>query len=156
MPIPDEGEWFCKPQINLRGMGCGARRIKQSDEVPPGYIWMPFFQGIHLSVDYTRKEGVWLPRLIIQGIYRGGHPVIWSRVKIDPPVLPLIFNEIDVPDLNVEYIDSNVIEAHLRRNPDFEGIDTDIVIPVWQDTFHEKYENGKGWLGRTRIGFVYI
>lgn len=138
-------------------MGCGAKKVSHPDEVPPGHIWMPYFEGIHLSIDYERINECWHPRLIVQGVYEEGRPVLWRRLtEVDVPTLPTVFDSIDTNDLNVEYVGGNVIEAHLRRNPDFENTNAEIAIPIWGDMIHRESENGDGWLPYDRLGFVYL
>jgi hypothetical protein len=49
--------------------------------------------------------------------------------------------------MNIELIDNNIVEVHLRYNDDFQGHDADEVIPIWKEDF---YDSPCG----DRIGFL--
>ncbi len=63
--VPSKFPVFSKPIYNLRGMGVGSRIISNLDELEhhclPGHMWMPLFEGEHVSSDVAviNGEPVW-------------------------------------------------------------------------------------------------
>jgi hypothetical protein len=52
---------FSKPIFNMKGMGMGSRIIGSAEEYErahtPGHMWMPLFEGDHVSTDVAIAEG---------------------------------------------------------------------------------------------------
>jgi hypothetical protein len=52
---------FSKPIYNMRGMGTGSRVLHDEAEylanLQPGYLWMPLFEGRHVSTDVALERG---------------------------------------------------------------------------------------------------
>jgi hypothetical protein len=52
---------FSKPVFNLRGMGTGSRIMRTLRDYKshqrPGHIWMPLFEGEHVSTDFAVVDG---------------------------------------------------------------------------------------------------
>ena len=163
---PRPGIWFVKPIINLNGMGVDAHAQLYDGgpvfPIRPGCFWMPHFIGRHLSLDLERATSGWHFGLTVECIYRNNRPCEWRRIT-DVPQLPdaLAIDRIDVPCLNIELIGDHVIEAHLRRNHDFDAMpDASSVFPVWDgepapaDMVTDP-EDADGFLVPMRLGFVY-
>jgi len=135
VPVPEPAEYIVRPISNLRGMGLGAQiqyLEVSTDHLPAGYFWCELFQGRHISVDYECGNAV----LAVEGFREAGAPLYrfnrWERVSDLYPV-PLTLSVLrKFPYLNIEFIDSKVIEVHLRPNPDFKYGNMR-AIPVWED-----------------------
>ena len=82
-------------------------------------------------------------------------------------VLPWFFNSLGwnwtLPHINVESIDSKIIEIHLRQSPDPYG-DHTVLIPLWEGddpkpyaksefTYIPAFDNCDGQLPKARLGF---
>ena len=136
VPVPAPGKYIVRPIINLLGMGRGAEVVELemcTMSIPDGYFWCEVFSGRHLSVDYVST----LQGLTVEGFRKPEDPLWrWSKWAKAGDVIPL-------PDMlnpllarhthfNVEYIGGKVIEIHLRHNPDWAGIDSREIIPVFK------------------------
>lgn len=132
--VPHAGLYIVRPITNLEGMGVGAE-IKWINEdtyhlVPAGYFWCEVFEGRHLSVDYVFGDQV----LCVEGIRDKHDPLYkwqeWKKVDDHIP-LPEVLASLPYKNINCEFVGGNLIEAHLRPNPDFQE-DHDVVYPVWE------------------------
>lgn len=62
---PPQYPVFCKPVINLSGMGMGIHVLRNHEDLREfclsGHFWMPLFEGDHVSTDIAlvRGEPVW-------------------------------------------------------------------------------------------------
>ena len=169
--VPEEKEYFIKPIYNLSGMGVGARKVKLNpscDLTIPGYFWCEYFEGKHLSIDYQwhyNKPPYWRPIRCHQGISLSPQRFEkWIRCETSFE-LPHFFVELsDVGIINVEIIDGNIIEVHLRPSPD---PDYDEIVPVFADDFTilsdprysdytwiESFDDADGELSPPRQGFL--
>ena len=139
--IPYSGRWIIRPISNLDGMGIGAvlDDFAEGDYVPPGYFYSEVFTGPHVTIDYKCSGDRWpfslYPRWVQGATFRGYNTpedlirfTRWTRIDY-PFDLPVMFNTITAPEINVELINGKIIEVHLRTNPD--PIDYDDIIPVW-------------------------
>lgn len=165
-----DGEYIIRPIYNLCGMSVGAsiKYIETGDftQVPPGYFWCEYFYGNQYSVTYEYKDG-WVPINCWQAHKEKNNLsrfTKWSR-DFHYPALPEFFDELkDVELINVEFIEDNPIEVHLRPSPD---PNYNILIPVWEDekktldsyvelgyTFIESFDDADGFLEIPRIGFM--
>jgi len=147
------GEYIIRPCVNFLMMGKGARvdsisPDKKYFDVPAGYFWCERFQGRHFSFDYYKGDQV----LSVEG-FRDDPDRLdrfsrWDRIDLDfdiPDILLPLTKKYDW--LNLECIDDNIIEVHLRFNDDFEGHSAKTIIPVWEEEFKEsKYGD--------RVGFI--
>ena len=156
--VPKPDFYIIRPAINFLGMGRFAEIIwieKDTEHFHPSNFWCEVFKGEHLSVDYHYQE----PKLVVKGTKDDGDPLYkWQKwEKIDrkigfPPILSNLKGNYDW--INCEFIDGNLIEVHVRQNPDFRYGNT-VAIPVWEDDDQENtsdlsYINDSGYL---RKGF---
>lgn len=176
--IPETNTYVIRPIYNLAGMGAGAsvQKLAKGDytAVPPGYFWCEYFKGQHYSVNYewksdTIKGGNWEPLDCWEGTnmpINVSKFIEWKRSNYKPKLTHHFKSLGDkVTHLNVEFIDDNPIEVHLRLSPD---PDYDHIIPVWSSDigkkkehmelhgfdFIEAYDNANGYIDDPRIGFL--
>lgn len=138
--VPKPDFYIVRPAINFLGMGRFAEIVwieKSTDHFHPSNFWCEVFRGEHLSVDFHYQEA----KLVVRGIKDDKDPLYkWKKwEKIDkqvnfPPILENLKGNYDW--INCEFIDSNLIEVHVRQNPDFR-YDNEVAIPVWDDNFCE-------------------
>ena len=168
---PDKSGWYIvRPIMNISGMGVGAKRKYICSGVfsivPPGYFWCEWFEGLQYSVTFERNNG-WKQ----VSCYRAErNPENLSKfkkwTKYEHKIFKLnpIFDEISAPRINVEFIDDNPIEVHLRDTPDPLY---DEIIPIWKgdekliDKYQKmgynyiiNYDDADGFLKPPRLGFV--
>lgn len=133
--------YIVRPCVNIPGMGRGAsiQWIEQdTTDLPPGYFWCELFKGRHISVDYKDGQQV----LTVEGFREWNNDELWrfsAWKKIDEIIpLPSIFSSLTkkYDCINIEYIDGNPIEIHLRHNPDF-IYGNSIAFPVWNDRMYD-------------------
>ena len=141
--IPETGFYIVRPIYNLDGMSRGAQRkfLNAGDfSTPPGYFWCEYFDGHHYSVDFKRTSTTdWECDLVVRGIKVNEYKfVTWTKIKdyskdqfTLPDFIKSTYINPAISYINVEYIDSKIIEIHLRRNPDFIGHDFDRLDVVW-------------------------
>jgi hypothetical protein len=171
--VPDRpGLWFTKPIRNPAGMGVGARLDVYvggpspcwAYGVQPGCMWMPVFRGEHLSADFQRgRRGAWRQQLTVRCEYDAvrARPARW-RVEDVPLPVPDVLRDVDSEWLNVEFIGGSVIEAHGRRNTDFDRAPPGARVAhvVWADQLTPPqlvpdFDDAEGQLAVARLGFVY-
>jgi hypothetical protein len=142
--------YIVRPISNYRGMGLGSsiRLItKGEDIIPDGYFWCEVFQGRHFSFDYHYGQQC----LAVEGIKdssRTDRFAAWRKVdyKFDlPDFLRCIAKK--HPEFNCEMIGNQIIEVHLRYNPDFVGHDSNEIIPIWRENFLDRPD-------ADRVGFL--
>jgi len=169
---PDPGLWFTKPARNPSGMGVGAYRNIYVGGISPGWVhdfdedcmWMPMFTGEHFSVDFRRcRGGIWRQALTVRCDYDVlvSRPAQWCKKNVEFPV-PATLRGVDAEWLNVEFIGGSVIEAHARRNTDFDNAPPDAMVAqvVWGDqrrpaALVPDFDDADGQLAIPRVGFVY-
>jgi hypothetical protein len=169
---PDaSGYYVVRPIMNLSGMSLEAKKfyIEKGDvsKVPPGYFWVEWFDGPQHSVSYQFKDNAWFPTLSYRAdrdeedLYKFKKWTCTSWAA----ALPKIFTNLqDVGVINVEFVDSNIIEVHLRNTPDPQYNE---LIPIWKSdvqvvdkytklgyNYIENYDNADGFLNNPRIGFM--
>jgi len=167
VPVPYSGKYVVRPVINLLGMGAGAsiQHLKSGPaQIPSGYFWCELFGGPHYTADYVRTETGWQQTRVMQG-FRNSDSLTefskWVKVYDKQLDLPEIFQDLhDVEHINVEYVGSHIIEAHLRPNSD---PDCSELVPVWQNNpvrspseYHywiPAYDDAGGQLNNPRTGF---
>lgn len=136
VPKPD---WYIvRPCVNMLGLGLGAQRVWIDDDttnLPVGHFWCEWFEGRHLSIDYTNG----IQTLCVEGFKSNNTFTQWAEWKKtdDAVQLPAILEELSSKhqQINCEFIGGSLIEVHFRRNEDFDGA-INHFIPVWsgQDT----------------------
>lgn len=132
--VPSPDYYIVRPCVNLLGVGLGAEKVwleDNTDHLPLGYFWCEWFEGRHLSVDYNRG----LQKLCVEGFKAESTLTQWKEWKRvqDHIQRPAILNDLfpKYKWINCEFIDGNLIEVHLRHNPDFEN-NIEHFIPVWE------------------------
>lgn len=134
--VPKPDFYIVRPCINFLGMGRYARIewIEDSTEqLYPSDFWCEVFSGEHLSVDFYHQEA----KLVVLGTRNSDDPLYkwkkWEKInkKVNfPPILSNLRGEYDW--INCEFVGGNLIEVHIRQNPDFR-YDNDVAIPIWEE-----------------------
>lgn len=132
--VPTPGYYCVRPCVNMLGLGLGATKYWIEDEthtLTVGHFWCEWFEGRHLSVDYTNGSCT----LVVEGFKSPNTFTKWDRwIKQDeqidlPHILKPFANKYE--HINCEFIGGKLIEVHLRANPDFAEDITEF-IPVWE------------------------
>ena len=182
-------EYIARPIMNLEGMGVGAETVEmdpyECTTIPPGHFWCEKFEGRHFTYDFIWEEE-WegplrTPRYVKgwrqlncwEGIKETGDERLWrwsKWVKRNRFIkLPDWFDELkDVIGINVECIDDNIIEVHLRFNPNPIDKYKELIV-CWKDSgyykktyanhgyeYIESYEDASGQLSIPRLGFLAL
>jgi hypothetical protein len=169
---PNKSGWYIsRPVMNIRGMGLRSKRIyiQKGDVsvVGPGDFWCEWFDGHQYSVDFQNDHGIWKSISVYKAernIENLSSFIKWERCNKDF-YLPSIFNDLlDLNVINVEFINNNPIEVHLRSSFDPKE---DILIPIWEGQektidiyrqlgykFIDSKDNCDGFLDIPRIGFM--
>jgi len=157
VPVPEEGEYIVRPIVNIGGMSAKAEirylTLEDSVTLPPGYFWCEIFKGTHLSIDvvdgklsygavgHKREDGITFDRWEILDA---------NQVKA---ILPQMFQVQKIGKMlkyshkyvNFEMIGGNVIEVHLRKNPNPIDQYKELKV-VWQgDDIDMKKYKSEGW-----------
>lgn len=127
---------FSKPIYNMRGMGAGTRVLRSLKEYKhlqrPGHMWMPLFDGEHVSSDAAVVDGEvkWWRHVTGQAL-DGGMFDYWTVLAGTRPEIERYCGDWVrrhlagyTGMLNVETIGARIIEAHLRFSdqwPDLYG-----------------------------------
>lgn len=144
MNVPFSGLYIVRPCVNFQGMGRSAQIIQIesfTDHLNTGDFWCEVFHGSHLSVDYHFQE----PVLTVRG-YRNSKNSLskwnsWIRVNEHIEFPSILKNlTLNYEWINCEFIDSKLIEVHVRRNEDFR-FNNRIAIPVWRNDEFRTYSN---------------
>lgn len=159
MAVPKPGWYIVRPITNIRMMSRGAKKLwltpEDTDMVPDGSFWAEWFDGRHTSVDFHYG----IQTLAVEG-FRDNERLDrfsrWERIK-DRYNFPEVLGELWrlTPWVNVEYVDSKIIEVHLRWNDDFSNHNSDTIYPVWCDESTPQ-PPGTRWYdspGGDRLGF---
>lgn len=156
--VPEPGEYIVRPVMNLYGMGAGAsiQYLGPESKIPPGFFWCEVFQGDHFSVDYEYGHQVFCAKGYKQGLTF----LRWAKVRKTIPIPKDLPHLVYPQEVNIEYIGDKVIEVHFRLNPDFCGVEGDILDPIWEgdeipENFKPDYDDGGGY-ARPRVGFKII
>ena len=153
VPVPVPGDYIVKPITNIMGMGTGTyfKHIhKSTDDLPPGTFWMEVFRGEHLSVDVIKGK----VELIYQGITRSTTRFSrWTKIDKElriPQFIIDLSNKYGV--VNLECINGNIIEMHIRSNPDWVKYKAKELIPVWnpKEIDYNRFVEDRD---RERLGF---
>jgi hypothetical protein len=171
---PNKSGWYIvRPIMNLSGMGVGAKKkyisAGEISVVYPGNFWCEWFEGSQYSVCFEwdkkwKQKSCWRAERDTNNLSKFKK---WIRYDHKIFNLPDMFNELhenNITSINVEFIDDNIIEVHLRNSPD---PDYDEIIPIWEgeeiliDKYEKigysyiiNYENADGLLKKPRLGFA--
>lgn len=157
---------FSKPIYNMRGMGAGSRILRSLKEykhaLRPGHMWMPLFEGDHISSDIAVVNGdpVWWRHSTGLALGDG----VFDYWTIDAAHNPSIETGCGewvrkhfagyTGMLNIETIGGRIIEAHLR----FADQWPDLYGEGWVEALVELYAE-KRWSfddSRRRNGYSVV
>lgn len=167
IPVPHPGLYVVRPIYNLAGMGVGAtvRHLEPKDiyDIPPGYFWVEYFEGIHYSFDYVKEDNIFKQLNCYVGTNtRDNLSLFTSWIRANNKFeLPSSLQALDVERLNIEVIGDKIIEVHLRNGFDHMMMYKEI-LPVFKGdstikegyTYVEGPADGYGYLDRPRIGYL--
>lgn len=144
--VPKPDEYIVRPCVNILGMGLGAQFIFIKDDtehLPYGHFWCEVFKGRHLSIDYKDGKQILAVEGFKDNVYNITRFSKWKKVDDIIPI-PSIFYYLTkkYEYINIEFLDGNPIEIHLRHNPDFRHGNL-VAIPVWNDQEINPPENFK-------------
>lgn len=133
--IPYSGMWIVRPIINLEGMGLDAsiQHMEAGTRIPQGTFYSEVFTGRHITIDYVREGNVWTQTDTFEGFNTPDNLIQfsrWTRVSY-PYHLPMLLRSVEAKHINIETIGGNIIEVHLRRNPD--PVMYDDFWPIWSE-----------------------
>lgn len=153
---PPEFPVFSKPIMNMRGMGMGSKVLKNHSEYKrlrrPGHMWMKLLQGDHVSTDVAVVNGdpVWWCHARGIELPKGMFDYWIVEADLREDIIAYCSNWIKKHlahysgMLNIETIDSRIIEIHLRfadQWPDLYGAHwVESVIDLYQNQ-HWRFEN---------------
>lgn len=149
--MPPRFPVFSKPIYNLRGMGKGSKIIESPEqfkaEVQPGYMWMAFLTGEHVSSDAAVIDGepVWWRHTIGKAIGDGMFDYWAILAEARPDIERYCGDWLRVHlkgytgCVNFETIDGRIIEAHLR----FADQWPDLYGAAWVAAVIELYGSGR-------------
>ena len=131
--VPKSDFYIVRPSINFLGMGRFAEILwieESTEHLYPSDFWCEVFRGEHLSVDFHFGSA----ELVVRGVKDADAPLYkWKKwEKIDKKVeFPSILKNLqgNYDWINCEYVDGNLIEVHIRQNPDFR-YGNDVAIPI--------------------------
>jgi hypothetical protein len=161
--LPSAFPVFAKPDVNLRGMGLNSSRIESESEfknrVTEGMMWMPFFEGEHISSDAAIVDGqcVWLRHALgepwIDGMFKHWTIEVNGREALSAFLATWIASNMRgyTGMMNFETIGGHIIEAHLR----FADQWCDIYGKDWIDALVTLYAQGH-WIDSEadqRVGY---
>jgi len=145
--VPKSDFYIVRPVINFLGMSRFARIEwieDTTDHYHPGEFWCEIFKGEHLSVDFRNQKA----ELVVMGTKSKENPLYkwekWEKLdkndkKIEfPSILSNLYGNYEW--INCEFIDKNLIEVHLRRNPDFR-YGNQVAIPIWEGESDKNLSN---------------
>lgn len=159
-PIPESKKYIVRPTYNLAGMGLGAevKFLEKGDRatVQPGYFWCQYLEGSQYSVSYIWQDDNWKVLHCWEGFNSPKNLTKftkWCRSAYVPKA-PNKLNVLkDAHVINVEYIDDNPIEVHLRASGNPDGTihsEYNEYIPIWNDWTEDMKQHYKS------AGYVYI
>jgi hypothetical protein len=169
---PNRSDWYIvRPVMNLPGMGLGAKKkyinAGEINLVEPGNFWCEWFEGTQYSVCFEwdkkwKQKSCWRAERDVNNLSKFKR---WVRYEHKIFNLPDIFNKLQkIKTINVEFIDDNIIEVHLRNSPD---PNYDEIVPIWAgeeilvDKYQKmgysyiiSYDDADGLLKQPRLGFA--
>ncbi len=147
--VPGDFPVFAKPNINLKGMGLSSGIIKnrkEFDQLPFGHMWMPLFNGEHISTDCAIVNGEvqWTRHALGFPWHEGmfAHWVIETGQRIEMESFLSSWVKHNMKGytgmMNFETIGGKIIETHLR----FADQWCDIYGPQWFEALVKLYADG--------------
>ena len=123
---PLEYPVWVKPVINVHGLGIGSRKVQSRHlmNYEPGMMWMPFYEGDHISYDIKWEAGEPMEVYAAKGL-NGPNFTEWQVDRIEPneKLKSLVYKLSNLGDLpsrfNIETIGDNLIECHPRWSAEF-------------------------------------
>ena len=157
---PKEYPVIFKPIINLFGMSRGFKIINNvkeyDDNLKDGFFWMKYFPGKQINIDLILVDGninFYSALLSVDNSdgtfnYHESIPDYQLDLKIVDWIKINLQNYTGC--LNLEIIDNNIIEVHLRLNGDFYLYNKDFVLEL------EKLYTKKQWNLNYKIKKIYL
>ncbi len=137
---PENYPIIMKPIINLYGMSRGFKIINSKEEydknISDGSFWMPYFKGEQINVDLIILNGKIKFYATLYSKDNGDGTFEYHQYlpdyKLGKKAKKWIKENLEGYNgcLNLEIIDDNIIEAHLRLNGDFYLYNDDFVKEV--------------------------
>jgi hypothetical protein len=137
---PENYPIIMKPIINLYGMSRGFKIINSKEEydknISDGSFWMPYFKGEQINVDLIILDGKIKFYATLYSKDNGDGTFEYHQYlpdyKLGKKAKKWIKENLEGYNgcLNLEIIDDNIIEAHLRLNGDFYLYNDDFVKEV--------------------------
>jgi hypothetical protein len=117
---------WVKPVINVHGLGIGSKKVESRHlmNYEPGMMWMPFYEGEHISYDIKWEAGGIFEVYAAKGL-NGPNFNEWQVEKIEPDnKLKFLVYRLSVAGelpahFNIETIGGNLIECHPRWAAEF-------------------------------------
>ena len=117
---------WVKPVINVHGLGIGSKKVDSRHlmHYEPGMMWMPFYEGEHISYDIKWEPGSDIEVYAAKGL-NGPYFTEWQVEKIEPDnKLKFLVYKLTVAGelptyFNIETIGDNLIECHPRWSAEF-------------------------------------
>jgi hypothetical protein len=142
---------FAKPIVNLKGMAVGSQVLRSVEDwgrqPRPGHMWMPLFEGEHVSTDVAvvDAEPCWWRHTIGKAL-PGGIFDYWTvlaepRPDLERTLAAWLRRHLRgyTGMVNVETIGGNIIEAHLRFSDQW----PDLYGPGWVEAMVALYVHGR-------------
>ncbi len=148
---PPDFPVFSKPVFNIRGMGTGSRVLRTRREYMayqrPGHIWMPLFEGEHVSTDIAVVDGeaAWWRHAKGQPLDGGmfDHWVVLAEARSEVEAYCADWLRRNLAGytgmVNFETIGARIIEVHLR----FADQWPDLYGAGWVDALVRLYAEGR-------------
>jgi hypothetical protein len=147
--MPADFPVFAKPNINLKGMGLSSGIIKnrtEFDQLPFGHMWMPLFNGEHISTDCAIVNGdVQWTRHALGFPWHDGMFTHWvieagQRIELEAFLSSWVKRNMKgyTGMMNFETIGGKIIETHLR----FADQWCDLYGRSWFDALVKLYADG--------------
>jgi len=136
-PVPKPGEYVVRPSTNPLGMERGMTMHELThftDHLPSGHFWCEKFEGDHFTIDFHWGRfafaaiGIKKAERFCRWEILTGSQLKRVATNLDDQLLYVLQH---YPVANAELIGREVIEIHLRANPDFLYGNTEF-IPVYE------------------------
>lgn len=137
-----------KPIINLYGMSRGIKKINNDEEynnnICDGFFWEEFFNGTHRCIDLVIKNGKIIYVTCLISVERENGLFDYHMTDLNYKLsnnlkewIGTFFDEY-TGCLNIETIDNNIIECHLRLNGDSQLYNECFVKELYDVLFNDK------------------
>lgn len=141
-----------KPVINLYGMSRGFKKINSFDEydksIKDGFFWQPFFEGKQICLDLILNDTKILFKNALCSVKDNDGSFDYHYNVKNYNIPQSVLNWINKylinykGCLNLEIINNNIIEAHLRLNGDFHYYNYDFckqLHNLFESNFNEHF-----------------